>query len=88
METEKLLVLNKGLRPVGKQCRQTPQLDQTKVGGVDDHEDHDDAMMLVIILEQKCLAETSVKELIPTTQIYELQCKANAFNACGNTTRE
>ena len=37
-------------------------------------------MTLVIILEQKCLADTTVKELIPTTQIYQLQCKANA---CG-----
>ena len=40
-------------------------------------------MMLVIILEQKCLADTTVKELIPTSQIYQLQCKANAFNVCG-----
>ena len=41
------------------------------------------AMMLVIILEQKCLADTTVKELIPTSQISQLQCKTNAFNACG-----
>ena len=33
------------------------------------------ALMLVIILEEKCLADTTVKELIPTSQIYQLQCK-------------
>ena len=39
--------------------------------------------MMMIILEEKCLADTTVKELIPTSQIYQLQCKSNAFNACG-----
>ena len=33
------------------------------------------AMMLIINLEEKCLADTTVKELIPTSQIYQLQCK-------------
>ena len=35
------------------------------------------AMMLVIMLEEKCLADTTVKELILTSQIFQLQCKAN-----------
>ena len=30
------------------------------------------AMMLVIMLEEKCLADTTVKELIPISQIFQL----------------